>query len=241
VSLTSELPSIRKHDGELCVTVYSDVQPGYSAVSIEEMLKKEITKMDLEDVKLVYSGEMSKINQYFGELGSSSIFAVFVIFAILMLQFNSFLQPLIIILTIPLSVIGSILGLFIFRQPLSFTALLGMVSLFGVVVNNAIILVDYINAERRQGKTVETACKDAVNMRFRPIMLTTTTTVIGLVPLVMSGSQLFAPMSIALMFGLMLSTLLTLVIIPVVYSLVEAKLEKHYTANSKIRFEISKD
>lgn len=231
VGLTNELPGIKKHDGELCVTVYSDVQSGYSAVNIEETLKKEIKKLELEDVKIIYSGEKSKINQYFGELGSSSVLAVFVIFAILMVQFDSFLQPLIIMLTIPLSVIGSVLGLFMFRQPLSFTALLGMVSLLGVVVNNAIILVDYINNEREQGKSIDTACKDAVNMRFRPIMLTTTTTVIGLIPLVMSGSQLFTPMSISLMFGLMLSTLLTLVIIPVVYSLVETKFKKYYKGN----------
>jgi multidrug efflux pump subunit AcrB len=241
VGLDSELPSIRKHDGELCVTVYSDVLSGYSAVNIEEALKREIVKMNLEDVKLVYSGEKSKINQYFGELGKSSVFAVFVIFAILMFQFNSFLQPLIIMLTIPLSVIGSVLGLFIFRQPLSFTALLGMVSLLGVVVNNAIILVDYINTEREQGKSVEIACKDAVNMRFRPIMLTTTTTIIGLIPLVMSGSQLFKPMSISLMFGLAFSTLLTLVIIPVVYSLVEIKLKKRHTRSIKKDVHISQN
>jgi multidrug efflux pump subunit AcrB len=204
-------------------------------------LKKEIKDLDLEDVKLVYSGEKSKINQYFGELGKSSVFAVFVIFAILMVQFNSFLQPLLIMLTIPLSVIGSVLGLLIFRQPLSFTALLGMVSLLGVVVNNAIILVDYINTEIRQGKSVETACKDAVNMRFRPIMLTTATTVIGLIPLVMSGSQLFMPMSISLMFGLMLSTLLTLVIIPVAYSLVEIRLGKLHAGRVKRDARISQN
>ncbi len=223
VGLESELPCIRKHNGELCVTVYSDVQSGFSAVNIEEQLKKEIRSMDLEDVSIVYSGEKSKIIQYFGELGNSSIFAVFVIFIILMIQFGSFSQPLIIMLTIPLSIIGSILGLFILRQVLSFTALLGIVSLLGVVVNNAIVLVDYINSERAQGKSIEEACKGAVNMRFRPIMLTTTTTVIGLVPLIMSRSQLFTPMAISLMFGLMLSTLLTLVVIPVVYSLVEGR------------------
>lgn len=241
VSLTTELPTIRTHDGELCVTVYSDVQPGYSAVAIEDELRKKLAAQDFDDVGIVYAGEKSKIIQYFGELGSSSVFAVFVIFAILMVQFNSFLQPFIIMLTIPLSVIGSVLGLFIFRQPLSFTALLGMVSLLGVVVNNAIILVDYINSERRLGKTIETACKDAVNMRFRPIMLTTTTTVIGLVPLVMSGSQLFAPMSISLMFGLMLSTLLTLVIIPVVYSLVMTACERHHGVISSSNAQISKN
>ena len=241
VGLTSELPGIRKHNGELCVTVYSDVHSGYSAVNIEEVLKKQIKDLELDDVKIVYSGEKSKINQYFGELGRSSIFAVLVVFAILMVQFDSFLQPVLIMLTIPLSIIGSVLGLFIFRQPLSFTALLGMVSLLGVVVNNAIILVDYINNERRQGKSIETACKDAVNMRFRPIMLTTTTTVIGLIPLVISGSQLFAPMSISLMFGLMLSTVLTLVIIPVVYSVVESKLEKRHMDNIKSNVQISQD
>ncbi|HWQ31157.1 MAG TPA: efflux RND transporter permease subunit [Negativicutes bacterium] len=241
VGLTKELPAIRTHDGQLCVTVYSDVQAGYSAVGIENELKKRLEGMDLDDVGIVYAGERSKIIQYFGELGSSSVFAVFVIFAILMVQFNSFLQPLIIMLTIPLSIIGSVLGLFIFRQPLSFTALLGMVSLLGIVVNNAIILVDYINSERKLGKTIETACKDAVNTRFRPIMLTTTTTVIGLVPLVMSGSQLFAPMSISLVFGLMLSTLLTLVIIPVVYSLAESRFEACMPDNVSSNAQISKN
>lgn len=236
VGLESELPCIRKHDGELCVTVYSDVQSGFSAVGIEEALKKEISKMELDDVSIVYSGEKSKIIQYFGELGNSSIFAMFVIFIILLVQFDSFSQPLIIMLTIPLSIIGSVLGLFIFRQVLSFTALLGIVSLLGVVVNNAIVLVDYINSERKQGKPVEEACKGAVNMRFRPIMLTTTTTVIGLIPLVMSGSQLFRPMSISLMFGLMLSTILTLVVIPVVYSLTEARVEKGSSTGALDKF-----
>ncbi|HOE58092.1 MAG TPA: efflux RND transporter permease subunit, partial [Bacillota bacterium] len=217
-------------------TVYSDVQSGFSAVGIEEALKKEISKMELDDVSIVYSGEKSKIIQYFGELGNSSIFAVFVIFIILLVQFDSFSQPLIIMLTIPLSIIGSVLGLFIFRQVLSFTALLGIVSLLGVVVNNAIVLVDYINSERKQGKPVEEACKGAVNMRFRPIMLTTTTTVIGLIPLVMSGSQLFRPMSISLMFGLMLSTILTLVVIPVVYSLTEARVEKGSSTGALDKF-----
>lgn len=227
VKLASELPSIKKYDRDLCVSVYSDVQPGFSAANIEKQLKAELKKLKLEDLEITYGGEMSKINQYFGDLGSSSIFAALVIFAILLVQFESFLQPLIIMLTIPLSVIGSVAGLLIFRQPLSFTGLLGVVSLLGIVVNNAIVLIDYINDERRQGKTIEVACMDAVNMRFRPIMLTTTTTVIGLIPLIFSGSQLFTPLSVALMFGLMFSTLLTLVVIPVVYSIVETKMENY--------------
>lgn len=100
---------------------------------------------------------------------------------------------------------------------------MGIVSLLGIVVNNAIVLIDYINNERSLGKDIEAACKDAVEKRFRPILLTTATTVMGLIPLVLSGSQLFTPMSICLMFGLMVSTILTLVIIPVVYTVVEVR------------------
>lgn len=227
VKLVNELPGIKKYDRDLCVTVYSDVQAGFSAVNIEEQLKKELEKTNMEDVEISYAGEMSKISEYFGDLGSSSVFAVLVIFVILLVQFESFLQPLIIMLTIPLSVIGSVIGLLIFRQPLSFTGLLGVVSLLGIVVNNAIVLIDYINDERKSGKSIDEACSDAVNMRFRPIMLTTTTTVIGLIPLILSGSQLFTPLSISLMFGLMFSTLLTLVVIPVVYSIIETKMENY--------------
>ena len=101
-----------------------------------------------------------------------------------------------------------------------------MVSLFGVVVNNAIVLVDHINYLRTTGKDVEDACIDAVVRRFRPIMLTTITTLVGLVPLIMSGSNLFTPMSISLASGLAVSTLLTLVIIPVVYAMVENRLHR---------------
>lgn len=121
-------------------------------------------------------------------------------------------------ISIPFSIIGSALGLFIFRQPLSFTALLGLVSLLGVVINNAIILLDYINWERNQGMSIEEACRGAVKKRVRPIILTTTTTILGLIPLIFSGT-LFVPMAVALMSGLLVSTLLTLVIVPAVYSL----------------------
>lgn len=98
-----------------------------------------------------------------------------------------------------------------------------MVSLMGIVVNNAIVLIDYINSARKDGESVENACFKAANRRFRPIILSTATTIIGLTPLVFSGSNLFRPMAISLMFGLLVSTLLTLVIIPVVYSIVETE------------------
>lgn len=225
VKLKSQIPSIKKYDREKSVTIFSDVKSGYSPVKIQENLSKKLATLDLGDIDIVFDGEQAKIRENFGAVGSSAIFAVLVIFCILLVQFNSFTQPIIILLTIPLSAIGSIIGLYVFKQPLSFMGLLGIVSLFGIVVNNAIVLIDFINGERNSGKEIEAACIEAVDKRFRPIILSTTTTVIGLTPLVFSGSDLFRPLSISLMCGLMISTILTLVIIPITYSIVESNIK----------------
>jgi len=223
ITVNHQYPQIKKYDREMTVMVYSDVKTGYSPVDVERKIEEKLEQTDLGNVSIVFDGEREKIIQYFGDLGVSMIFAVILVYIILLFQFRSFLQPFVILVTIPLSVIGSIFGLAIFRQPLSFTALLGVVSLAGVVVNNAILLLDFINAARSEGKNVDEACVDAVDKRFRPIMLTTTTTVIGLIPLAFGGSSLMVPMAVSLMSGLMVSTLLTMVIIPVVYSLFEKR------------------
>lgn len=217
IDLSADYSVIKKYDGEKAVQVFSDVLPGYSSVMIKHELIEMLNKDPLSNVNIIFDGEEEKIAENFGNIGASGIFAVFFVYLILLIQFKSFTQPLIILLTIPLSAIGSFLGLYLTGQDLSFLSMLGIVSLLGIVVNNAIILMDYINVERAEGKSVYDSCIDAVSKRFRPIMLTTTTTVIGLVPLIFSGSKLFTPMSIALMSGLMVSTLLTLIVIPTVY------------------------
>ena len=223
ISIHHQYPQIKKYNRDMTVMVLSDVKSGYNPVDIERSLEEKLKDADIGNVSIVFDGEREKIMQYFGDLGVSAVFAVLLVYIILLFQFKSFLQPFIILLTIPLSVIGSIFGLALFRQPLSFTALLGIVSLAGIVVNNAIILLDYINTERTYGDDVNTACIDAVNKRFRPIMLTTITTVIGLIPLAFGGSSLMVPMAVSLMSGLMVSTLLTLVVIPVVYTIFERR------------------
>lgn len=222
VGLTDVVPYIKKYDGVRAVMVTADVRHGFNSVDIERRVQRGIKDLDLPGMNIIFDGEGKKIGEYFGEVGVSAVLAVFLVYAILLVQFYSFTQPLVILFTIPLSVIGSVFGLWVFRQPLSFTALLGVVSLLGIVVNNAIVLLDYINSAKRKGKTVEEACIEAVGKRFRPIMLTTTTTVVGLIPLVFSGSELFTPMAVALMSGLMVSTLLTLIVIPVVFTFTKA-------------------
>lgn len=222
VKLVPQFPIIKRYNREGVVNVLADVSLGYSAVEIQNELQKKMTELNTEGVKISFDGEKSKIKKHFGNLGTAALFALFAIYLIMLIQFKSLLQPLLILISIPLSVIGSVIGLLVFRQPLSFTALLGVVSLLGIVVNNAIILIDYINWERKQGRDLDESCRHAVEKRVRPILLTTATTVLGLTPLIFSGT-LFVPMAVTLMCGLLISTLLTLVVIPVVYSLLYEK------------------
>jgi multidrug efflux pump len=220
VGLQTSIPKIRKFDRVQSVTLYSDVLPGFSSVDIQNQVKEKLDTMDLDKVKVIFDGERESIIKYFGNIGTLAIIAVFIIYLILLIQFGNFSQPFVIMVTIPLSAIGSIVGLYLFRQPLSFTSFLGVVSLFGIVVNNSIVLIDFINTERAAGKDIAEACVDAVGKRFRPIMLTTITTLVGLIPLILSNSNLFTPMAISLASGLAVSTFLTLIIVPVVYAVI---------------------
>lgn len=221
LKLEAYTPTIRKYDREQAITVSSHIKPGFSAITIENSLKQILAQNpdELEGVTLSYKGEAKDISDNFGDLGTAALFAILAIYLILMLQFRSFLQPFVIFITIPLSLFGVIIGLFAFGQPLSFTAMVGVVSLMGLVIKNAILLIEFINSARSEGMSVTDACFDAVSKRYRPIFLAAMTTVIGLVPLALSGSDLFEPLSVVIMCGLTVSTLLTLVIIPVVYSL----------------------
>ncbi|SKC54138.1 efflux RND transporter permease subunit [Maledivibacter halophilus] len=228
IELASVLPVIKKIDNEYSVNVFSDVLSGSNAVKIQEELMDKVDKSKYSDVRFVLGGESKSIERNFSKIGFIGLAFLLVVYGILLLQFKSFIEPFIILLTVPLSVIGSFLGLYTTGTNLSFTALLGMVSLAGIVVNNAIILIDYINSEIKEGRSKKDACIEAAKKRSRPILLSTTTTVIGLIPLILMGSELFTPMAISLMSGLLVSTLLTLIVIPVIASIVikEGKIEE---------------
>ncbi|WHH58739.1 efflux RND transporter permease subunit [Petroclostridium sp. X23] len=218
IKLKPEIDNIKRYKKERSIVVTCDVKPGYSAVDVENIIENEkLAVVNLEGVKLVFEGERENIGQNFSNLGVLGIFILFFLFIILLIEFKSFIEPMIILATVPLSLIGSMIGLLVFGKPLSFTALLGVVSLMGIVVNNAILLIDYIKEAEKEGVSNEEACINAVSMRFRPIMLTTVTTLMGLAPLAFSNSELFSPMAVALMNGLVLSTMLTMIVIPVIY------------------------
>ena len=166
-------------------------------------------------------GELENRNKTFGGMATAALIAMIAIFAVLVLQFNSFKQPLIIFVTVPLAVIGSLWALFISGYTFSFTAFVGLVSLIGIVVNNAIILVDYMNILKRQGKPLIEAIQEAGEIRFTPIILTTLTTIGGLLPLTLRGGEMWAPLGWTIIGGLMASTFLTLIMVPVFYAIFE--------------------
>lgn len=202
------------------VTLTADVLSGYP---VNPLTKKVLKNLDEYRWPIGYDyfvgGEMESQEESFGGMGNAVIIAVIAIFAVLVLQFRSFTQPLIIYAAIPLATIGSILALLFTGNTFSFTAFIGITSLAGIVVNNSIILVDYTNQLRQQGKELIEALIEAGETRFMPIFLTTMTTVGGLLPLAIQGGTLWAPMAWTIIGGLLTSTALTLIIVPVLYKL----------------------
>jgi HAE1 family hydrophobic/amphiphilic exporter-1 len=141
-------------------------------------------------------------------------------------QFESLIHPFVILFTIPLALVGAVLALFLTGTTVNVVALIGVIMLAGIVVNNAIVLVDLINQMRADGMEKTAAILAAGRARLRPILMTTLTTVLGLLPMAIGfgeGSEVRTPMAIAVIGGLLASTLLTLVVIPVVYSLLDRK------------------
>lgn len=219
VGLGAQIDDIKRYQQERTITIVSNVKPGYSSPDIEDYIERKVLpRLDTQGIRLKFDGERERIKMNFGNVGVTSIFAMIAVYLILLVQFNSFTKPFVILLTIPLSLVGSVLGMFVIGQALSFTALLGIASLIGIVVNNAILLIEFIGRAKADDQSTENACKDAVSRRFRPIMLSTVTTVVGLMPLIFAKSAMFSPMAISLASGLVAATFLTMVVIPVIYA-----------------------
>lgn len=172
-----------------------------------------------EGYKYYVAGAKESQEESFGGMLQAILIAVIGIFGVLVLQFKSYTQPLIVFVAIPLAIIGSIFALLVTGYSFSFTAFVGITSLVGIVVNNSILLVDYTNQLRAEGKEMIEALKEAGETRFIPIVLTTATTVGGLLPLTLGGGTLWAPMGWTIIGGLLVSTVLTLIVVPVLYRL----------------------
>lgn len=187
---------------------------------------------DIEDQLEVYAmpegysysigGENEEMIDAFTQLAQALGLAIILIYMVMAAQFESLIYPFIIMFTIPLAFSGGALGLFLTGRALGVTALIGVIILSGIVVNNGIVLIDYINTLRKEGKSREEAILTAGPIRLRPILMTTLTTVLGLIPITLGigeGAELMAPLGSVVIGGLTLSTVLTLVLVPVIYTM----------------------
>ena len=213
---------IDRFETERAVTITADVntRAGYSAVAVTQDVTAELDERDWPDAyRYFVGGELEAQEDSFASLLPALLGAILGILAVLVLQFGSFRQPLIIFTAIPLSVIGAFPALLLTGYTFSFTAFIGFTSLVGIVVNNSTLLVDYANQLRDAGHSIAEAVRISSETRFTPIVLTSLTTIGGLLPLTLSGSSLWSPLGWVIIGGLIVSTGLTLLVVPVLYTL----------------------
>jgi multidrug efflux pump subunit AcrB len=204
--------------------IKADVADGYFALSILNKVRPEVTKlMESPDwplgYTLKYGGEFEEGGEAQAAINANMPLAMGLLVMVLIFQFNSLRRPLIILLTLPPMIIGIATGMLATNSPFGFMPMLGMISLLGIIVNNAIMLIDRIEIQRGRGLSLADAIVLSSMERARPIIMTATTTIIGMVPLSLQGGEMWRPMANLIMSGLTVATVLTLVLCPVLYSL----------------------
>ena len=238
----SGLGSVTRLDQERVVTVMGDAAPGTNANELLAQVQAELAPAVAavpDGYTVKYTGASEDQNESFSFLTTALLLGIALITLVLIAQFNSLKNPFIIMVAVGLSLIGVLLGLILTRTPFGLMTFIGVISLAGIVVNNAIVLVDYIEQLRREGQDKQDAVVDAGATRLRPVILTALTTVIGLIPLTFGinvdfvglivnldpafsigsqNTQFWGPMGTAIISGLTFATFLTLVIVPVMYS-----------------------
>lgn len=218
VTITASRTSsvISHEDGNRIGSVNAYLAEGANVVEVTNAIRSAADALTLpEGVRVTYGGEDEEIRQTFTEMLVALIAGLVLMFAILVLEFDTFRTSLRLLSAIPLSLTGVLWGLWIAGQPLSFTAFLGIIALAGVIINHGILLLDALNArcETQKNATPEALILDTAESRLRPILLTTITTVVGMIPLTLV-SAMWAPLAFTIAFGLLYGTLLTLVYIP---------------------------
>jgi len=224
-SLEPALASIRHRDFVRTVSVSSDLEPGYTASDVVVLAENKLaTEHNIPTgYQVNFGGEVEDIEQSFSELWSAMIVAVLLILIILVLQFDSFTKPVTVLMTLPLMLIGVVIGMLIFSLPFSFPVFLGLISLAGIVVNDAIVLIDKTkrNIEEKKMQAIE-AIADAGDTRLQPILLTSITTIMGVIPLAIAD-EFWLGLSISIIFGLLFATIMQLFVIPMIFVKFEGK------------------
>ncbi len=218
IDFVSSPSKIMHYNTHRNAVIGSDVATGYNTAEVTQLVSEKLANYDLPNgIEYQLKGEAEKQNSTFGGLGAAAGIALLIIIAILVLQFGSFLQPFIILMAVPMALTGSFFTLFITGYNFSFSAFVGAVALIGIAINDAILLIEFTNEERKEGKSISEALMDAGRIRFVPIVITSFTTIGGLLPLTLQGGEFWGPLGWTIIGGLLLSTFLVLLIIPVLY------------------------
>ena len=231
--ITEGFSSITRVDRRRVINITADADKGVADLGLIKASLKDkkgvagfLTTItdDYPGITWSFQGEAREQADIFASLGQMTLIAIFLIYALLAIPLKSYVQPVIVMIVIPFGLIGAIGGHIIMGQPMSILSVLGFVALAGVVVNDSLVLVDFINHERKEGKTLRFAIEDAGAQRFRPIILTSLTTFAGLLPVLFETSlqaQFLIPMAISLSFGVLFATFITLLLVPAFYSILE--------------------
>jgi HAE1 family hydrophobic/amphiphilic exporter-1 len=188
------------------------------------------------DVRMHIGGQGEELAESVRSLLFAFGLAVFLVYLVMASQFESLLHPFVILFTIPLALVGAVLALLLTRSPVSAVVFIGLILLVGLVVKNAIILIDKVNQLREEGVAKQKALVEGARSRLRPIIMTTLCTLFGFLPLALAfgeGAEVRSPMAITVIGGLVVSTLLTLVVIPVVYDLLDRRSDAYYSERAR--------
>jgi HAE1 family hydrophobic/amphiphilic exporter-1 len=222
---------IQRENQSRVIHVTAGIVPGAALNEVEMKVQEAITEQipTEEEVTIQFSGEYQDLMKYGQRLIYILLVAVFLVFGVMASQFESFLDPFIILFTVPLSLIG-VIGLYLLTgETYSLLTAVGLVMLAGIIVNNGIVLVDYTNLLRKRGRNIREACIEAGGNRLRPILMTTFTTVLALVPMAFfpgEGSELVSPIAKTVVGGLSVGAVLTLFLVPVIYAIFNGMAEK---------------
>jgi multidrug efflux pump subunit AcrB len=215
---------INHQDKTRVVSMSAFLQKDFLADNVINEVIAQMDKLKLPaGYRYVMGGEVESRNESFGGFGTVIIATVFLFVAVLILEFKTFKSTLIVLSVIPLGIVGAVIALWLTGNSLSFVAIIGLIALAGIEVKNSILLVDFTNQLREEGRSLEEAIREAGELRFLAIILTSLTAIGGLLPIAISPNPLIAPLAIVLIGGLVSSTLLSRVVTPVIYKLIPPK------------------
>ncbi|WP_304286941.1 efflux RND transporter permease subunit [Porphyromonas uenonis] len=220
-------PAIYQKDRSRVVTIALTPAPKAVLSDLVRTAQKALDGMDMpEGVSYEITGAFEQQQEAFADLGTLLLLIIFLVFIVMAAEFESLASPFVIMFSVPFAFTGVILGLLLTGVPLSIIAFIGAIMLVGIVVKNGIVLIDYTILNRERGMSVRTALLHAGASRLRPVLMTTLTTVFGMIPMAIGigeGSEMWQPMGVTVAFGLTISTLVTLLLIPCIYALVSRR------------------